>query len=113
MKLSFGKESVVCGIVHQSLKHGIVSSTNPPDEKRGEPDDIDGLVGKDESCNAQPIGKDGKEVQPSPLEFYAESDRWYKNQGDGSFKVLPISRENARPGTSLGLIITNFDHTNA
>ena len=55
------------------------------------------------------IGKDGKEVQPSPLEFYAESDRWYKNQGDGRFEVLPISRENARPGTSLGLIITNFD----
>lgn len=62
MKRSFCKESMVCGIVHQSFKHGIVPSTNPPDEEGGEPDDIDGLVGQDESCNAQPIGKDGKEA---------------------------------------------------
>lgn len=55
------------------------------------------------------IGKDGREVQPSPLEFYAESDRWFRNTGDGSFSVQPIPREVARPGTSLGLMITNFD----
>lgn len=55
------------------------------------------------------IGNDGKEVQPSPLEFYAESDRWFSNLGDGRFQENVISREDARPGTSLGLIITNFD----
>lgn len=56
------------------------------------------------------IGEDGKEVQPSPLEFYAESDRWFKNLGDGTFEMQSIPREDARPGTSLGLIITNFDN---
>ena len=55
------------------------------------------------------IDNNGKEVQPSPLEFYAESDRWFRNQGDGSFEVQSITREDAKPGTSLGLIITNFD----
>ena len=55
------------------------------------------------------IGNDGKEVQPSPLEFYAESDRWFSNLGDGTFQENIVSREDARPGTSLGLIITNFD----
>ena len=55
------------------------------------------------------IGKDGKEVQPSPLEFYAESDRWFRNTGKGSFEEKVIAREDAKPATSLGLMITNFD----
>ncbi|MDB4476574.1 CRTAC1 family protein [Rhodopirellula sp.] len=52
---------------------------------------------------------DGRELQPSPLKHYAESDRWYENLGDGRFQAQTISREVAKPGTSLGLIVTDFN----
>ena len=55
------------------------------------------------------IGEDGREAQPSPLEFYAESDRWFKNLGDGTFEMQSIP-EKMRDRNSLGLIITNFDN---
>ena len=52
---------------------------------------------------------DGRELQPSPLKHYAECDRWYENLGDGRFQSRAISREVAKPGTSLGLIVTDFN----
>lgn len=52
---------------------------------------------------------DGRELQPSPLKHYAECDRWYENLGDGHFQCRSISREVAKPGTSLGLIVTDFN----
>jgi len=52
---------------------------------------------------------DGRELQPSPLKHYAECDRWYQNLGDGRFQSRTISREVAKPGTSLGLIVTDFN----
>jgi hypothetical protein len=55
------------------------------------------------------IGKDGRETQPSPLEHFAQSDRWFQNTGDGSFLPQEITREVARPGTSLGVVVTDFD----
>lgn len=58
------------------------------------------------------VGKDGRETQPSPLEHFAESDRWYSSTGDGRFEVHEIPREIAKPGTSLGLVVTNFDNNN-
>ncbi len=51
---------------------------------------------------------DGRELQPSPLKHYAECDRWYENLGDGRFQSKTISRDVAKPGTSLGLIVTDF-----
>lgn len=57
------------------------------------------------------VGADGRETQPSPLEHYAQSDRWYSNLGDGRFAAHEIPREVARPGTSLGLIVTDFDNS--
>ena len=52
---------------------------------------------------------DGRELQPSPLKHYAECDRWYENLGDGRFQSRTISREVAKPGTSLGLVVTDFN----
>lgn len=52
---------------------------------------------------------DGRELQPSPLKHYAECDRWYQNLGDGRFQARTISRDVAKPGTSLGLIVTDFN----
>ncbi|MEM8668784.1 MAG: FG-GAP-like repeat-containing protein [Planctomycetota bacterium] len=57
------------------------------------------------------IGKDGRETQPSPLEHFAQSDRWYSSSGDGRFQIHEISREIARPGTSLGVVVTDFDQS--
>ena len=54
-------------------------------------------------------GTDGRELQPSPLKHYAECDRWYENLGDGEFQSRTISRDVAKPGTSLGLIVTDFN----
>lgn len=53
--------------------------------------------------------KRGREIQPSPLEHYAQSDRWLKSQGDGSFIAHEIGRDIATPGTGLGVVITDFD----
>ncbi len=55
------------------------------------------------------IDTDGREKQPSPLAHFAQSDRWFKNQGDGRFEVHEIDRSIAKPGTSLGLMVTDFD----
>ncbi|MGI9470916.1 MAG: CRTAC1 family protein, partial [Rubripirellula sp.] len=55
------------------------------------------------------VGADGREVQPSPLLHYAQSDRWYKSLGDGDFQSHEITRDVARPGTSLGVVVTDFD----
>lgn len=52
---------------------------------------------------------EGRELQPSPLKHYAESDRWYENLGNGRFQSRAISREVAKPGTSLGIIVTDFN----
>ncbi|TWU08069.1 FG-GAP-like repeat-containing protein [Stieleria varia] len=55
------------------------------------------------------VGPDGREEQPSPLKHYAQSDRWYESSGEGRFQVHEIDREIAKPGTSLGLLVTDFD----
>lgn len=55
------------------------------------------------------IGEDGHEIQPSPLQHFAQSDRWFENVGDGRFQIHEIAREVARPGTSLGVVVTDFD----
>lgn len=51
----------------------------------------------------------GNLVAPTPLSHYADSDRWFENLGNGDFKVHDITREIATPGTSLGVVITDFD----
>ncbi len=55
-------------------------------------------------------GPDGVEQQPSPLKHFAQSDRWYRNQDDGRFEPKYIDDQIAKPGTSLGVVITDFDH---
>ncbi|OYP29466.1 hypothetical protein CGZ80_25040 [Rhodopirellula sp. MGV] len=59
------------------------------------------------------VGADGKEVQPSPLKHYAQSDRWFENLGDGRFRLHDIDRSIAKPGTSLGVMVTDFDGNGA
>jgi hypothetical protein len=44
---------------------------------------------------------------------YAQSDRWFRNLGDGNFQVHDITREVARPGTSLGVVVSDFDGNGA
>lgn len=74
------------------------------------PDLFEGIYIEMEGAFEPPkIGEDGYEVQPSPLEHFAQSDRWYQNMGDGSFQLHEITSEVARPGTTLGLIVTDFD----
>lgn len=51
----------------------------------------------------------GQWVAPSPLAHFAGNDRWFANQGDGSWKTQQVSSDVARPGTSLGVVITDFD----
>jgi tetratricopeptide (TPR) repeat protein len=55
------------------------------------------------------VGADGREITPSPSQFYAQADRWFENRGNGSFQVREISEEVALAGTSFGLIVTDFD----
>ncbi len=55
------------------------------------------------------VDADGREVQPSPLLHYAQSDRWFQNLGNGQFQLREITRDVARPGTSLGVVIADFD----
>lgn len=55
------------------------------------------------------VDAEGREIQPSPLEHFAEADRWYRNRGDGRFSMQEISRQIAPPGTSLGVIVTDFN----
>ncbi|MGB0598576.1 MAG: FG-GAP-like repeat-containing protein [Rubripirellula sp.] len=56
------------------------------------------------------VDKDGREIQPSPLEHFAQSDRWFENLGNGNFAVHEITRDTARPGTSLGVLVADFDN---
>ena len=62
VKSAVGEKGVVCGIVHQTFEHGIVSATNPPEKERGEPDDVQCLIGNDQSGDAKPICADSKET---------------------------------------------------
>ncbi len=55
------------------------------------------------------IGPGGREVLPSPLLHYADSDRWFENEGDGSFSSHVIGIDVTTPGTALGIIIADFD----
>ena len=54
------------------------------------------------------VGPDGKLISPTPLSHYPESDRWFENLGNGEFQLHEITRSIANPGTSLGLVITDF-----
>lgn len=58
---------------------------------------------------APELADDGGPMQPSPVMHYAQSDRLFENLGDGSFRMHEISREVADPGTSLGVVVTDFD----
>ncbi len=55
------------------------------------------------------VGPDGRELQPTPLSFFPDADRWFENAGDGSFQLRPIAMEMAELGTSLGVVVTDFD----
>ena len=52
---------------------------------------------------------DGTPVMPGPLSHFSGMDRWWENRGDGSFQMRDITLEVALPGTSLGIIVTDFD----
>lgn len=54
-------------------------------------------------------GADGIELQTSPLEHYSQSDRWFRNLGDGHFRAEFIDSSIVEPGTSLGVVVTDFD----
>lgn len=54
-------------------------------------------------------GPDGKLVSPTPLSHYADSDRWFEQLGNGQFSMHEIGREIAKPGTGLGVVVTDFD----
>ncbi len=74
------------------------------------PDLFEGIYIEMEGAFDPPeVGKDGLEVLPSPLKHYAQSDRWYQNIGDGGFQLHEITREVAKPGSTLGLIVADFD----
>ncbi len=51
----------------------------------------------------------GKELPPNPNDFYAESDRWYLSQGNGSMALQVLDRQSIEPGTALGLVVTDVD----
>ncbi len=55
------------------------------------------------------VDAEGTVYVPAPLLHKADSDRWFANHGDGNFVVHDVSREVAKPGSSLGLMITDFD----
>ena len=59
------------------------------------------------------MNAEGREIQPMPLSFYADTDRWFKNNGNGTFQVHEIPSDIAEPATGLGLIVTDFDGDNA
>ncbi|PAY18899.1 hypothetical protein CKO51_13790 [Rhodopirellula sp. SM50] len=54
------------------------------------------------------MGPDGKWISPTPLSHYPDSDRWFENLGNGEFRLHEITRSIASPGTSLGLVVTDF-----
>ncbi|MFU7561999.1 FG-GAP-like repeat-containing protein [Roseiconus sp. JC912] len=76
----------------------------------GLPDLFEGVYIEMEGAFKLPdLGPDGQEIQPSPLKHYAQSDRWFENLGDGNFRLHDIDRSIAKPGTSLGVMVTDFD----
>ncbi len=42
------------------------------------------------------------------MSYSAAQDRWFENLADGRFRVHEITPEIAQPGTSLGVVITDF-----
>ena len=50
-----------------------------------------------------------KFVPRSVLEFFAQPDRWFHSNGDGSFSVALIDESVAKAGSSLGIAISDFD----
>jgi tetratricopeptide (TPR) repeat protein len=54
-------------------------------------------------------GPDGRLLAPTPLRHFADSDRWFENLGDGRFRLHELGRDVAKPGTSLGVVVTDFD----
>ncbi len=74
------------------------------------PDLFEGIYVEMKGGFKQPeAGEDGFPRQPSPIVHYAQSDRWFENKGDGTFQSREISRDVASPGTSLGVVVTDFD----
>ncbi len=75
------------------------------------PDIFEGNYIEMEGAFALPeVGPDGQEQQPSPLKHYAQSDRWFRNLGNGKFDAQFIDEKIAKPGTSLGVVVTDFNH---
>lgn len=56
------------------------------------------------------IGPDGKPEMPGPLSHLSGFDRWHQNLGNGEFQVREIPLTVSEPGTSLGVIATDFDN---
>ena len=54
-------------------------------------------------------GADGQELVPNPNDFFAESDRWYFGNGDGTFRPTLLDRKQIEPGTGLGVVVTDID----
>ena len=52
---------------------------------------------------------DGRVAEPSPLLHAAAPDRWMRSRGNGCWEVDEIDRQVARPGTSLAIVVTDFD----
>ncbi len=55
------------------------------------------------------VAADGREVQPSPLEHYPKADRLFESLGDGRFAAKFIDNQIAKPSTSLGIVIADFN----
>ncbi len=55
------------------------------------------------------VGPDGKPKLPGPLSHLSGFDRWFENLGNGEFRTHEIPLEVSEPGTSLGVIVTDFD----
>ena len=51
----------------------------------------------------------GHELPPNPNDFYAEADRWYVNRGNGRLDMQVLDRQTIKPGTALGLVVTDID----
>ncbi len=51
----------------------------------------------------------GRMPEPSPLLHFAQPDRWFRQRGDGRWDALEIGVEVAKPASSLGVMIAQFD----
>ncbi|TWT93931.1 FG-GAP-like repeat-containing protein [Stieleria varia] len=58
---------------------------------------------------APALDDEGGVMTPSPLTHYASPDRWFANQTNGAFIEHVIDREAAKPATSLGVMVSDFD----